>query len=155
MKTMQFSTKPIRNQINQARSNKQSKQLKNHDRVLYVRGLFTPPKFQENSINNTKETEEWRSLFTLILIAGFGAVMILISVVGSYGVLATNRLEARETMLLDSLTELESQKNIMQEEIIALRTNPQYIELTARKELGLVRKGELIYFLPKTINLEP
>ena len=30
-----------------------------------------------------KESEEWRSLFTMFLIAGFGAVMLLISVIGN------------------------------------------------------------------------
>lgn len=151
---MQFS-KPIKNQNNTHRKTKPSKQLKNQDRVLYVRGLFTPPKLPDGSIGIAKEAEEWRSLFTMVLIAGFGAVMILISVVGSYGILATNRLETREQLLKKSLAEMLSQKNIMQEEIYALSTNPEYIELTARKELGLVRKGELIYFLPKKINSLP
>ena len=41
---------------------------------------------------SAKETEEWRSLFTMVLIAGFGAIMLVISVIGSYGINATNRL---------------------------------------------------------------
>ena len=34
------------------------------------------------------------------------------------------------------------------EEINALKTNPEYIELIARKNLGLVHASELIYYLP-------
>ena len=42
----------------------QSKLLKNHDRILYVNGLFSPPKVQETPVvGMAKETEEWRSLF--------------------------------------------------------------------------------------------
>ena len=36
----------------------------------------------------------------------------------------------------------------MQEEVTALKTSPEYIELIARKELGLVHSSELIYYLP-------
>ena len=76
-----------------------TKLLKNHDRILYVNGLFTPPKSGEKTIVSAKETEEWRSLFTMVLIACFGAVMLVISVIGSYGINATNRLEAYEQKL--------------------------------------------------------
>jgi len=80
----------------------QSKLLKNHDRILYVSGLFSPPKKVQEApvVGMAKETEEWRSLFSMVLIAGFGVVMLIISVIGSYGILATSRLEAHEQMLL-------------------------------------------------------
>ena len=77
----------------------QTKLLKNHDRILYVNGLFTPPKSEERPLVSAKETEERRSLFTMVLIAGFGAIMFVISVIGSYGINATNQLEAYEQKL--------------------------------------------------------
>ena len=40
------------------------------------------------------------------------------------------------------------EKTLMQEEVTALKTSPEYIELIARKELGLVHSSELIYYLP-------
>ena len=40
------------------------------------------------------------------------------------------------------------EKTLMLEEIFALKTSPEYIELIARKKLGLVRSTELIYYLP-------
>ena len=64
----------------QARPVIQTKILKNHDRILYVNGLFTPPKSEERPVVSAKETEEWRSLFTMVLITGFGAIMLVISV---------------------------------------------------------------------------
>ena len=54
------------------------------------------------------------------------------------------------------------EKTLKQEEINALKTNPEYIELVARKNLGLVHASEFIYYLPpseksfitKIINLK-
>ena len=68
---MQFPT--AKNSLNkQSRQGVQSKRLKNHDRILYINGLFAPPKSQDQISSYEKESEEWRSLFTMILIAGFG-----------------------------------------------------------------------------------
>ena len=126
----------------------QSKRLKNHDRILYVNGLFSPPKTRESPVGLVKESEEWRSLFTMVLIAGFGVVMLMISVIGSYGILATTRLEVYEQRLVQRLESMRVEKTLMQEEVTALKTSPEYIELIARKELGLVHSSELIYYLP-------
>ena len=126
----------------------QKKLLKNHDRILYVNGLFTPPKSEERPMVSTKETEEWRSLFTMVLIAGFGAIMLVISVIGSYGINATNQLEAYEQKLTQQIESMRIEKTLKNEEINALKTNPEYIELIARKNLGLVHASELIYYLP-------
>ena len=128
----------------------QTKLLKNHDRILYVNGLFTPPKSEEKPVVSAKETEEWRSLFTMVLIAGFGAIMLVISVIGSYGINATGRLETYEQKLTNKIESLRIEKALKLEEINALKTNPEYIELVARKNLGLVHPSELIFYLPST-----
>ena len=132
----------------QARPVIQTKLLKNHDRILYVNGLFTPPKSGERPVVSAKETEEWRSLFTMVLIAGFGAIMLVISVIGSYGINATNQLETYEQKLTQQIESMRIEQALMHEEINALKTNPEYIELVARKNLGLVHASELIYYLP-------
>ena len=132
----------------QARPVIQTKLLKNQDRILYVNGLFSPPKSEESPVVSAKETEEWRSLFTMVLIAGFGAVMLVISVIGSYGINATNQLEAYEQKLSQQIESMRIEKRLKHEEINALKTNPEYIELIARKNLGLVHASELIYYIP-------
>ena len=137
-KSLRQQTKPVT----------QSKILKNHDRILYVNGLFTPPKSEERPLVSAKENEEWRSLFTMVLIAGFGAIMLVISVIGSYGINATNRLEKYEQKLNHQIESMRIDKALKYEEISALKTNPEYIELVARKNLGLVHASELIYYLP-------
>ena len=132
----------------QKRSVIQTKILKNHDRILYVNGLFTPPKSEESTEVSVKETEEWRSLFTMVIIAGFGAIMVVISVIGSYGINATNRLEEYEQKLTHQIKSMQIEKALKHEEINALKTNPEYIKLVARKNLGLVHSSELIFYLP-------
>ena len=132
----------------QSRPILKAKLLKNQDRILYVNGLFTPPKSEEKPPVSVKETEEWRSLFTMVLIAGFGAIMLVISVIGSYGINATNRLEEYEKKLTNQIESMRIEKAIKREEINALKTNPEYIELIARKNLGLVHSSEIIYYLP-------
>ena len=86
----------------------------------------------------------------MVLIAGFGAVMLLISVIGNYGILATNRLEEHEQILVQKLDSMILEKVLMTEEIAALKTNPAYIELIARKQLGLLRTGEVVFYLPES-----
>ena len=144
---MQYPTakKSLRHQ---ARPVIQTKLLKNHDRILYVNGLFTPPKSEEKPVVSAKETEEWRSLFTMALIASLGAIMLVISVIGSYGINATNRLEAYEKKLSELIESMRIEKALKHQEINALKTNPEYIELVARKNLGLVHASELIFYLP-------
>ena len=151
---MQFPT--AKNSLNkQSRQGVQSKRLKNHDRILYINGLFAPPKSQDQISSHEKESEEWRSLFTMILIAGFGIVMLFISIVGNYGILATNRLEAREQALIKKLNLMKLEKELLTEEIVALKTSPSFVELIARKQLGLVRSGELIFYLPESTKNLP
>jgi hypothetical protein len=41
---------------------------------------------------------------------------------------------------------MELEKVLMTEEIAALKTNPAYVELIARKQLGLVRTGEVVFY---------
>jgi cell division protein FtsB len=145
-----------KNSLNkQSRPVVQSKRLKNHDRILYVNGLFSPPKSQDNTVGLAKESEEWRSLFTMVLIAGFGVVMLFDRVIGSYGILATNRLEAYEQTLVQKLDSMELEKVLMTEETAALKTNPAYVELIARKQLGLVRTGEVVFYLPESTESIP
>ena len=47
------------------------------------------------------------------------------------------------------------EKELMAEEIIALKTNPAFIELVARKKLGLVHSSELIFYLPESTKNLP
>ena len=74
--------------------------------------------------------------------------MIVISVIGSYGINATNQLEAYEQKLTHQIESMRIEKALKHEEINALKRNPEYIELVARKNLGLVHASEFIFYLP-------
>jgi cell division protein FtsB len=58
-------------------------------------------------------------------------------------------------MLLQKLESMKVEKILMQEEVLALKTSPEYIELIARKELGLVHSTELIYYLTPSAKDSP
>ena len=60
-----------------------------------------------------------------------------------------------EDLLIKKLNSMQLEKILMTEEIDALKTNPAFIELVARKQLGLVRSGELIFYLPESTKNHP
>lgn len=125
------------------------KKLKNRDRIHYVRGLFSPPHEQEPlNKNHQKEREQWQTLMSLGVLAVFACLMLLISIVGDYGLLATHELQKREMSLARNLVYLKDSELLMREEIEALKYSPSYIEAVARRELGLVQKNEKVYLLP-------
>ncbi len=57
--------------------------------------------------------------------------------------------------LVQKLDSMELEKVLMTEEIAALKTNPAYVELIARKQLGLVRTGEVVFYLPESTKSIP
>ena len=134
---------------NQKRLSSRPKKLKNHDRVLYVRGLFNPPREQESlDERQQKENEQWQTLISMGVLFVFAVLMLLISFVGEYGILVTDGLEQRQLDQEQSLLELKRRELIMLEEIEALKNSPSYIEALTRQEFGLVRKEEKVYLLP-------
>ena len=137
----------------QTRKDPSPKKLQNRDRILYVRGLFSPPHEQEPLNKNLqKEREQWQTLMSLGVMAVIALLMLLISIVGDYGLLATHELQQRELSLARSLVHLKEREFLMREEIEALKHSPSYIEAVAKLELGLVKKNEKVYLLPMDKN---
>ncbi len=81
-------------------------------------------------------------LVTILLLA---SVMIFFTFFGDKGLLQVYRLrrELREIERVDM--ELRQENERLIGEIDNLRTNKTYIEELARRELGLVKKGEIVY----------
>lgn len=81
-------------------------------------------------------------LVTILLLA---SVMIFFTFFGDKGLLQVYRLrrELREIERVDM--ELRQENERLIGEIDNLRTNKKYIEELARRELGLVKKGEIVY----------
>ena len=64
---------------------------------------------------------------------------------GDRGFIYLHRMEKARQENLERIKKLELANQELKEEIDRLRYNREYIEETARKELGLVKKDEVIY----------
>lgn len=77
-------------------------------------------------------------LFVIILVVSWLAF-------GDRGFIYLYRMDKEREEYLERIEELKLANQKLQDEIDKLRTDRDYIEATARKELGLVKKNEVIY----------
>ena len=83
-----------------------------------------------------------RVLITVLMLV---SVMIFFTFFGEKGLLQVYRLR-RELREIERVNmELRQENERLRAEIGNLRTNKKYIEELARRELGLVKKGEIVY----------
>ncbi len=73
------------------------------------------------------------------------SVMIFFAFFGDKGLLQVYRLRGELEEIERVNAELRTENDKLRAEIDNLRTNKKYIEELARRELGLVKKGEIIY----------
>jgi len=130
---------------NQERVVYSKKASKNQDRVIFPHSFRMTGKKKRDPIS-AKEEAEWRALFAMIVLLLFGGSILLISLVGDYGLLSTSTLQQKEKHLETEILKLRDKEQIVLKEIKALQSNSDYIELLARKDLGLVYPQEKIYY---------
>ena len=83
-----------------------------------------------------------RVLITVLMLV---SLMIFFTFFGEKGLLQVYRLR-RELREIERVNmELRQENERLRGEIGNLRTNKKYIEELARRELGLVKKGEIVY----------
>ncbi|NPV05438.1 MAG: septum formation initiator family protein [Syntrophaceae bacterium] len=80
-----------------------------------------------------------RYLLLIILFVGFFIVF------GNRGLLDNQRLKQKLADLRAENARLEAVNNSLKREALLIREEPRYIESVARQELGMVKRGELIY----------
>ena len=73
------------------------------------------------------------------------SVMIFFAFFGNKGLLQVYRLRKELKEIERTNMELQRGSERLRTEIENLRTNKKYIEELARRELGLVKKGEIVY----------
>ncbi len=73
------------------------------------------------------------------------SVMIFFAFFGNKGLLQVYRLRKELKEIERTNMELQRESERLRTEIENLRTNKKYIEELARRELGLVKKGEVVY----------
>jgi len=137
----------------EARRVSYKKENKNQSRVLFLRFLFAPPKNSNTTARSGKEVAELRALSSIVLLLIFGVLVLLVSLFGNYGLFASLSLKDREQALRVELLQVQNQKKMMHQKINALQNNSDYIEFIARQELGVVRRNETSYKLPKALHL--
>jgi cell division protein FtsB len=71
--------------------------------------------------------------------------MIFFTFFGDKGLLKVYRLRRELKEIQRANVELQQENERLRAEINNLRTNKKYIEELARRELGLVKKGEIVY----------
>lgn len=92
--------------------------------------------------------------FPLFLLV-FGVGMILVSLVGDQGLIAYYQLRQETRALRQQVVHLRERRQELTGKIRALREDPAYIELLARRRLGLVRRGETVVEVPAPPRQEP
>ena len=81
-------------------------------------------------------------LGTILLLV---SVMVFFTFFGDKGLLQVYRLRKELREIERTNRDLEKENERLRTEIHQLRTNRDYIEELARRELGLVKKGEVVY----------
>ncbi len=82
--------------------------------------------------------------YLLLFLGFFAGGMILISLLGDQGLIAYYRLRSEARYLKVGVERLQQRREEMERRIVALREDPGYIELLARRRLGLVKPGDVI-----------
>ncbi len=82
----------------------------------------------------------------ILLGIGIGIVfsLFLLIIFGHNAMLELNRLKKKRDVIIKKNKELALENNSMYNEIQRLKRDPKYIENVARRELGMVRKNEVI-----------
>ena len=102
----QVSKKTLQQQV---RPPIREKKLKNQDRILYVKGLFNPPPTETSeSVMGTKVLDQWRNVLSLGVLTAFLMLMIMVSIIGDYGLLSSHELQERKEFLEQNLKYLEN-----------------------------------------------
>ncbi len=77
----------------------------------------------------------------------FAAVVVVDAIVGEQGLLATLRARREYEQLAATIERQRAENSRLREEARRLREDPAAIEEIARRELGLIRRGEKVIIL--------
>jgi len=75
--------------------------------------------------------------------------MALLITFGNRGLVDNYLMSRRLAQLKSQSNEMTSENNELKNKILLLRSDLTYLEAVARKELGMVKKGDIVYRLAK------
>lgn len=81
----------------------------------------------------------------LILLFCFLGLLLLLSLLGDRGLLQLYHMERVKAHLEQEIDALTQENAALREEVEAMRQHPSHAEEIARRDLGLVRPGEVVY----------
>ena len=79
----------------------------------------------------------------------FLLLMALLITFGNRGLVDNYLMSRRLAQLKSQSNEMTSENNELKNKILLLRNDLTYMEVVARKELGMVKKGDIVYRLAK------
>jgi len=80
-----------------------------------------------------------RLLFVILLL------MTLLIIFGDRGLMDYNIVQGKLVSLKDFNQNMVSENRLLEKEILLLRKDLRYTEMVARKDLGMVKKGDMVY----------
>lgn len=89
------------------------------------------------------------NLLTAVLLV-LVVLMLAYATFGNRGVLRIVQAQRQQEQLQQQLSQLQQQQQQLRLEIERLNNDRDYWEQLARTRLGMVREGELIYYLPES-----
>jgi cell division protein FtsB len=107
--------------------------------LFYSGGAFKASSIKESVWIAAGAMRIGRYLVLIILFVGFFIVF------GNRGLLDNQRLKEKLAELRAETSRLEAADNGLKREVVLLRDDLRYIEAVARNELGMLKRGDLIY----------
>jgi cell division protein FtsB len=89
----------------------------------------------------------WRRRGVQLLLGFVTLVLVIDALVGEKGLMESMRARRQYEQLERSLEDLKRENARLREEMRRLNEDPAAIEAVARKELGLIRPGEVVFIL--------
>lgn len=88
-----------------------------------------------------------RAKFVLYSAIFFACLLLLYTIIGDQGIIDLYQFQLKIHSLESEIREIDRANDSLREKIRLLRDDPYYIEGLAREELGLIKPGEVIYYI--------
>lgn len=84
-----------------------------------------------------------------ILLSLFVVILFFITIFGERGLIRLYKLSRERDSILEYKKKIETENASLRNEIDLLKNDDKYMEVVARKELGMIGKNELVYQFEK------
>ena len=91
----------------------------------------------------------WNKKKIFISLSLFVAIVGLLTIFGDRGLIRVYKLSKERDSIKNYNERIKAENTAMKEEMELLKTDDKYIELIARKELGMIGTNELVYQFEK------